>query len=59
MIKENKVKELIRNKKFRVGKEALKELNKIIADHIDQIIEKAVRNALISGRKTIKKEDLS
>lgn len=58
IIKENKLKKLIREKRFRMGKGVILELNKIIESNIGQIIEKATRNALVSGRKTIKKEDL-
>ena len=58
IIKENKLKKLIREKRFRMGKGVILELNKIIENNIGQIIEKATRNALVSGRKTIKKEDL-
>ena len=58
IIKENKLKKLIRGKRFRMGKGVILELNKIIENNIGQIIEKATRNALVSGRKTIKKEDL-
>ena len=58
MIKKNKLKKIFEIKGFRISTENLKKISLIIENQTDDIVEKIIRNAKISGRKTIKPEDI-
>ena len=59
MINKKAVKELALNKfKNKIGNIAISKINKIIEKSVLIILEKASRNALYSGRKIIKEEDI-
>lgn len=59
MISKRKIK-IIANKKYKkiLTKEALKEIEKQVENFIYKLVEKATRQASLSGRKTIKAEDI-
>jgi len=42
----------------RVSKNAASEIAKVVEEHAKVIIEKALRSALMDGRKTLRKEDV-
>ena len=59
MINKKEVKEWALNKfENKIGNIALIKINKIIEKNILSILEKASRNAMYSGRKIIKEEDI-
>ncbi len=59
IIKKKKLKEIIQKEGFRITKEAIASIEKVIEKELQKILAKAVRNAVTSGRKTIKIEDIS
>jgi histone H3/H4 len=59
MIKKNKIKQILKSKKYRIGNKNLSMLIKTLENQINYSIEKITRNAKISGRKTIIKEDFN
>lgn len=58
LIKQNKIREIIQKKGFRVGKETIEKISIELEKHAELIIEKTIRNARIFGRRTVKEEDL-
>ncbi len=58
LIKRNKIKEMLKKEGFRIGNKTLKELDKNSEELIREVLKKIVRNAIISGRKTIRIEDI-
>ena len=59
IIKKNKIREMFKTRGFRIGNKTLKEFSSKIEEDLEIRIQKAKRNALISGRKTIKMEDFN
>jgi len=59
MISKKKVKDLV-DKKYskKIGKKALEKIDKKVMEFLLLVIQKAARRADISGRKTIKIEDI-
>lgn len=58
MIKRSKLKQRIKSIGYRIGDNAIRILNRKIDEQIDNILDKTIRNAKVSGRKTIRKEDI-
>lgn len=59
MISHQKIKDIVKKEDGkRISKKAIDKLNRILEQKIREIINKAVRNADFSGRKTIKEEDV-
>lgn len=59
MISHQKIKDIVKKENGkRISKKAIDKLNRILEQKIKEIINKAVRNADFSGRKTIKEEDI-
>lgn len=59
MISYQKIKDIVKKEDGkRISKKAIDKLNRILEQKIKEIINKAVRNADFSGRKTIKEEDI-
>lgn len=59
MISKNKLKEFSKkNYSKKIGKEAIKIIEKKSLDFINQLLERASKKAEFSGRTTIKPEDL-
>ncbi len=59
MISHQKLKDIIKKEDGkRISKKAIDKLNRILEQKIKEIINKAIRNADFSGRKTIKEEDI-
>ena len=59
IIKKIKIKEIIQKEGFRISKEAIALIEGDIEKELQKILAKAIRNAMVSGRKTIKIEDIS
>ena len=58
MISKNKLKEFSKKKySKKIGKEAIKIIDKKSLDFINQLLERASKKAEFSGRTTIKPED--
>ena len=58
LIKESQIRDIVRKKGLRIGKRAIDRISNELEKKIDAIIEKSERNAKISGRKTIREEDI-
>ena len=58
MIKRSRVKQKIKSKGYRIGNKTLFILNNKIEEQINKILDKTIRSAKLSGRKTIRKEDI-
>ncbi len=52
------IRDEFKKRKFRVGKEVLNLIARNAEKEIKLEVEKIIRNALLVGRKTIKKEDI-
>ena len=52
------IKKFVEKEKKKIGKEAMKKINLILIQNLQEIIRKATKNADFSGRKTIKPEDI-
>lgn len=59
MIKKKVLREKIQKKGYRIGNSILNEIARKFSFQLDGEIERIIRNAKVSGRKTIKKEDFS
>ena len=59
LIKEKQLKTFIKKEGFRAGKKAILKLSAKLEENLKLLTEKAERNARISGRKTLKPEDVS
>ena len=59
ILKKVRIKSILSKKGFRINSSNINELSAVILNLALNILEKAMRNARISGRKTIKKEDIS
>ena len=57
LISEIALKRIMRKKGFRIGRKNLRKLAVKIEDNIAPFIERSIRNAVISGRKTLRGED--
>ncbi|MBU1136491.1 MAG: hypothetical protein KJ559_03210 [Nanoarchaeota archaeon] len=58
MISNKEIKEIAKKEKKKIGEKAVKILNKIIKDKINDIIKKAAQNAEFYGRNTIREIDI-
>ena len=58
MIKKNNLREVFEKKGFRIGRDALNAISIAIEKNAEEIAGKAIRRARISGRKTVRKEDI-
>lgn len=58
IIKKSGLKSLFERKGFRINDKNLEKVSSIIENQIELLAEKFARNARISGRKTIKSEDI-
>jgi histone H3/H4 len=59
MITKKDIVEVVKKKNKKMGKEAFEELDQKIETFVDSLIDVAVRNAEMSGRVLLKKEDFS
>ena len=57
ILKKSKIKEIFKKRGFRISNKTIKKFSELVSDKIKFFIEKTTRNARISGRKTIRKED--
>lgn len=53
------LKKKFKDRRMRIGNESLNYFIKTIEENLNKDIERIIRNAKISGRKVIKKEDFS
>ncbi|MEM2713828.1 MAG: NFYB/HAP3 family transcription factor subunit [Candidatus Pacearchaeota archaeon] len=54
----SKIKKIINKKGFRISNEVLDKIIQKINEKSLEIVEKTIRNAMLSGRKTIREEDV-
>ena len=57
IFKKNKLKQFLSEKGFRINNRNIEKLSIIISEQTLDSLEKVLRNARISGRKTLKEED--
>ena len=53
-----KIKEIALRHDKKIGKDAVMKLNSILEEELNRLIQKAIKQADISGRKVIKIEDV-
>ena len=58
LINKSKLKKVLSKLNYRVNNENLNLISNILSENSLEIIEKILRNARISGRKTLRKEDI-
>ena len=57
LIKKSVMKKRLKKQELRISSKNLEEFCKILSVMIEKRVEKVKRNVLISGRKTVRKED--
>ncbi|MEK6934046.1 MAG: histone-like protein [Nanoarchaeota archaeon] len=59
MINKKQIKDIAQKFSKKIGKKAIEKIDRIAADFAENLISGASRKADISGRSTIKEEDIS
>jgi len=59
ILKKVEIRRILRKKGFRINNENIEKLSDVVQEITLGLIEKAIRKARVSGRKTIKQEDIN
>lgn len=59
MIKTKEIREIFKKQNMKIGRVALKELERILIKEVQEISRHAIRQACLSGRKIVRKEDFA